>query len=95
MTVEHWIDLNCHPSTSPEAARAIGVLVRRSANAELQMNFPLDGDIRRIRVPRRACRALPRSSGATPASRRSSLSIGINFAPSGEWAVRRVIDSAA
>jgi hypothetical protein len=47
MTVEHWIDLNCHPSTSPpsstspEAVRAIGVLVRRSANAELQMNFRL------------------------------------------------------
>jgi hypothetical protein len=51
MTVEHWIDLRCHPSRRPEAARAVQVLVRRWASAELQMTFRLDGDIPRIWVP--------------------------------------------
>ena len=51
MAVEHWIDLRCHPSTRPEAVRAIQVLVRRSASTELQMTFRLDGDIPRIRIP--------------------------------------------
>src|SRR5277367_2166950 len=45
MTVEHWIDLKCHPLTRPEKVRGIQVLVRRSASAELQMTFRLDGDI--------------------------------------------------
>jgi hypothetical protein len=51
MSVEHWIDPKCQPSTLPETVQAIGVLVRRSANAELQMTLRLDGGIRRIRVP--------------------------------------------
>lgn len=51
MSVEHWIDLRCHPWTLSETVQAIGVLVRRSANAELQMTLRLDGGIRRIRVP--------------------------------------------
>jgi hypothetical protein len=50
MTVEHWIDLRCHPSTRSEAVRAIQVLVRRSATAELQMTFRLEGDIPRVWV---------------------------------------------
>jgi len=51
MTGESWLDLTCHPSTHTEAVRAIGVLVRRTASAELQMTFRLDGDIPRVSVP--------------------------------------------
>ncbi len=93
MTVEHWIDLRCHPSTRPEAVSAIAVLVRRSANAELQMTFRLDGDIPRIRVP---SPGLPRI--ATQLWQHTCFEAFIavegqpayhefNFAPSGEWAV--------
>jgi hypothetical protein len=51
MTAEYWIDLKCHPSTRTESVRAIQVLVRRSASAELQVTFRLDGDISRIKIP--------------------------------------------
>src|SRR6266849_8342869 len=51
MTVEHCIDLRRHPSTRADAVRGIQVIVRRSAGAELQMTFRLDGDIPRIQVP--------------------------------------------
>ncbi len=93
MTVEHCIDLRCHPSTRAEAVRAIQVLVRRSASAELEMTFRLDGDIPRIRVP---LPGLPRI--ATELWRHTCFEAFIavegqaayhefNFAPSGEWAV--------
>jgi hypothetical protein len=93
MTGERWIDLTCHPSTRAEAVRAIGVFVRRSASAELQMTFRLDGDIPRILIP---------SPGASRIStelwRHTCFEAFIavqgqpeyhefNFAPSGEWAV--------
>ena len=93
MTVEHRIDLSCHPSTTPETVRAIEVLVRRSADAELQMTFSLEGDIPRIRVP---SPGLPRI--ATQLWQHTCFEAFIavegrrayhefNFAPSGEWAV--------
>jgi len=93
MTVEHWIDLRCHPSARSETVRAIGVLVRRSASAELQMTFRLDGDIPRIRVPSPGAPRL-----ATELWRHTCFEAFIavdgqavyhefNFAPSGEWAV--------
>ena len=92
MTVEHWSDLKCHPSTRTETVRATQVLVRRSSS-ELQMTFRLDGDIRRIRVPPPA---VPRI--ATQLWRHTCFEAFIavegqpayhefNFAPSGEWAV--------
>jgi hypothetical protein len=93
MTVEHWIDLSCHPSTRPETVRVIAVLVRRSASAELQMTFRLDGDIRRIRIPspglpriamqlwRHTCFEAFIAVDGQPAYHE------FNFAPSGEWAV--------
>ncbi len=93
MTAEHWIDLRCHPSTRSETVRAIGVLVRRSASAELLMTFHLDGDILRIRVP---SPGVPRI--ATQLWRHTCFEAFVavdgqptyhefNFAPSGEWAV--------
>ena len=93
MTVEHWIDLRCHPSTRHEAVRAIQALARRSANAELHMTFRLDGDISRIRIP---SPSVPRFS--TDLWRKTCFEAFIavegqrgyhefNFAPSGEWAV--------
>ena len=79
--------------TPVETVRAIGVLVRRSAGAELQMTFRLDGDIRRIRVPspgapriaaelwRHTCFEAFIAMEGQPAYHE------FNFAPSGEWAV--------
>jgi hypothetical protein len=93
MTVEHWIDLRCHPSARPETVRAIGVLVRRSASAELQMTFHLEGDIPRIRVPSPGA---PRFATqlwqhtcfeAFVAVEGQPAYHEFNFAPSGEWAV--------
>ncbi|HEY9156305.1 DOMON-like domain-containing protein [Candidatus Binatus sp.] len=93
MTVEHRMDLRCHASAHSETVRAIGVLVRRSAGAELQMTFRLDGDIPRIRVcPPGASRI------GTQLWRHTCFEAFIavegqpayhefNFAPSGEWAV--------
>jgi hypothetical protein len=93
MTVEHWIDLRCHPSTRSEAVRAIQVLARRSATAELQMTFRLDGDIPRIWVPspsepriatqlwRHTCFVAFIAVEGQPAYHE------FNFAPSGEWAI--------
>ena len=93
MTVEQWIDLKCHPSTPTESVRAIQVLVRRSARAELQLTFRLDGDISRINIPppvaprigtelwRHTCfEAFINVQGQTAYHE-------FNFAPSGEWCV--------
>ena len=93
MTVDHWIDLTCHPPTRPETVRAIGVLVRRSPGAELRMTFRLDGHIPRILV---SAPDVPRI--ATQLWRHTCFEAFIavdgqpayhefNFAPSGEWAV--------
>jgi len=93
MTVEHWVDLRCHPSTRPETVRTIQVLVCRSANDELQLTFRLDGDIPRIWVP---SPSVPRF--ATQLWRHTCFEAFIavegqpsyhefNFAPSGEWAI--------
>jgi hypothetical protein len=93
MTIEHRIDLRCHPSTRPETVRAIEVFVRRSASAELQMTFRLNGDIPRILV---SPQGVPRM--ATQLWRHTCFEAFIavegqpayhefNFAPSGEWAV--------
>lgn len=93
MIAENWIDLRCHPAQRIETVRAIQVLVRRSASAELQMTFRLNGDIRRICVPP-PC--VPRI--ATQLWRHTCFEAFIavegrpayhefNFAPSGEWAV--------
>jgi hypothetical protein len=93
MTVELWSDLTCHPSTRTEPVRAIQVLVRRSASAELQVTFRLDGDIPRIRI---APPGAPRIN--TELWRHTCFEAFIaldgqqsyhefNFAPSGEWCV--------
>ena len=93
MTVEHRIDLRCHASTRPETVRAIEVLVRRTASAELQMTFRLDGDIPRIRVsppgaPRFATQLWRHTCfEAFIAVEGQPAYHEFNFAPSGEWAV--------
>jgi hypothetical protein len=93
MTVEHRIDLRCHPSMRTETVRTIEVLVRRPAGAELQMTFRLDGDIPQIRI---SPPSVP--SFATQLWRHTCFEAFIavqgqpayhefNFAPSGEWAI--------
>ena len=93
MTVEHWSDLKCHPSTLTETVRAIQVLVRRSASAELQLTFRLDGDISRIRIPPPSA---PRINAELWRHTCFEAFIAVdgqqsyhefNFAPSGEWCV--------
>jgi hypothetical protein len=91
MTGESWLDLACHPSTHTAAVRAIGVLVRRTESAELQMTFRLDGDIPQIRVSpvgvprfgrelwRHTCFEAFIAVAGQPAYHE------FNFAPSGEW----------
>ena len=93
MTVEHWLDLRCHPSIRPETVRTIQVLVRRSPSAELRMTFRLEGDIPRIWVPspgepriatqlwRHTCFEAFIAVEGQPAYHE------FNFAPSGEWAI--------
>jgi hypothetical protein len=93
MTVELWSDLTCHPSTRTETVRAMRVLVRRLASAELQMTFRLDGDISRIRIPppgvarinpdlwRHTCFEAFIAVDGQPAYHE------FNFAPSGEWCI--------
>lgn len=93
MTVEHRIDLICHPSTRSETVRAIQVLVRRSARAELQMIFRLDGDIPQIRisppgVPRFAAQLWRHTCFEAFIAVEGQLDYHeFNFAPSGEWAI--------
>lgn len=93
MTVEHRIDLKCHPSKRTEIVRGIHVLVRRSASGELRMTFLVDGDIPRICIPspgvprigqqlwRHTCFEAFIAVDGEPAYHE------FNFAPSGEWAV--------
>src|SRR6202035_169231 len=93
MSVEHWSDLKCHPSTPTETGRAIGVLVRRSASAELQMTFCLEGDIPGIRIPPpsvpRIGTELWRHTCFEPfiAVQGQPAYHEFNFAPSGEWCI--------
>lgn len=93
MIFERWVELTRHPSSRSEVARAIRVLVRRTADAEIKMTFCLDGDIPRIRIP---APGVPRF--ATELWRHTCFEAFIameedpayhefNFAPSGEWSV--------
>jgi len=73
--------------------RAIQVLVRRSASADLRINFRLDGDISQIRIPspsapridaelwRHTCFEAFIAIEGKPAYHE------FNFAPSGEWCI--------
>jgi hypothetical protein len=93
MTLEHWVDLECHPSRRSEKVRAIQVLVRRCANAELRMTFRLDADIPRILIP---AQSVPRIGTKLWEHTCFEAFIAVagqpayhefNFAPSGNWAV--------
>jgi hypothetical protein len=91
MTVEHRIDLSCHPSSRLGAVRAIQVLVRRSATTELQLTYRLEGDLPHIRIPppgaprigtelwRHTCFEAFIALDGQPAYHE------FNFSPSGEW----------
>jgi hypothetical protein len=93
MGIEKWIGLTCHPSTRAETVRVIQVLVRRSASAQLQITYRVEGDISRI------CVFPPDESRiATELWRHTCFEVFIamagqpayhefNFALSGEWTV--------
>ena len=93
MSVEQWIDLQCHPSTPPGPVRSIKVLLRRSTSTELQLTYRLDGDISQIVVPppgaprigselwRHTCFEAFIAMAGQPSYHE------LNFAPSREWTV--------
>jgi hypothetical protein len=93
MTVEHRINLKCHPSKRPVMVRAINVLVRRTVSAELKITYRVEGDIRHIQVPspgsprigtelwRHTCFEVFIAADGQPGYHE------VNFAPSGEWTV--------
>jgi hypothetical protein len=89
----NWIELRRHPSTPSATVRAIRALVRRSATAELQITFRLEGDIRRIQIPSPRQRQI-----GAELWRHTCFEVFIaidghaayhefNFSPSGEWTV--------
>jgi hypothetical protein len=92
MTAEAWIDLTRHPSTRTEVARAVQVLVRRSAS-ELEMTFRLDGDLPRIRIPSAGAPRIGTELWrhtcfeAFIAVEGQSAYHEFNFSPSGEWCI--------
>ena len=93
-TIERSVELRCHPATRVDIVRAIRVLVHRTAGAELELSYRLEGDIPRIRIP----------SPTTPGVgaqlwQHTCFEVFIamegldayhefNFSPSGEWAVQ-------
>ena len=93
MGIEEWIGLTCHPSTRGETVHAIKVLVRRSASAELQIIYRVEGNISRI------CVCAPDGSRVTTQLWRHTCFEAFiavegqpsyhefNFAPSGEWSI--------
>jgi hypothetical protein len=93
MTVEHWINLRCHPSARTETVHAIAVLVRRPAGDELRITYRLDGDMAGIRIP---SPAPPRFNTQLWQHTCFEVFVAVedlssyyefNFAPCGEWAV--------
>ena len=93
MTGESWIDLRPHPSKRTDAVRSVQVAIRRSASAELEMTFRLDGDISQVSIP-----PVRTPRFATQLWRHTCFEVFIaiegqrgyhefNFAPSSEWAV--------
>jgi hypothetical protein len=92
MTIEHRMELSCHPSTRAEMVCAIEVVVSRSAG-ELQMTFRVDADIPRIITlppdPRGIATQLWRHTcfEAFVAMEGQPAYHEFNFAPSGEWMV--------
>ena len=88
-----WVGLQCHRSTPVAAVRALEVLVRRTARAELHVSFRLDGETSRIlitppgeaRVGKELWRHTCFETFVAVEGRAGYHEF--NFAPSGEWAV--------
>ncbi|SRR5579875_804993 len=91
MSVEQWIDLQCHRAR-PQMVRTLQVCLRRHGN-EVRVRFRLDGDRRRIIIP---VPCEPRIN--TQLWRHTCFEAFIaiagqaayhefNFAPSGEWCI--------
>jgi hypothetical protein len=88
----HTVTLTCHPETPTEAVRSIAARVSRTPGGKLAVNYVLDGDLDRLRVP--APRA-PRIAGRLWEHTCCEIFIAckgkpayyeFNLSPSGEWA---------
>ena len=89
----HSATLSCHPQTRTDAVRGIAAHVSRSPGGILAVEFGLDADLGRLRVPP------PRASSlvhglwehtcfeAFIALNNTPAYHEFNFAPSGEWAL--------
>jgi hypothetical protein len=90
--MQPWIDLGCHPQTPCDAVRSIRVGVARTLQGLLTVNYAIEGELERVRIP--APRAPARRERlwqhtcceifVARAGRPSYDEF--NFSPSGEWA---------
>lgn len=89
----HFVTLACHPQTRTDIVRGVAARVRRSPGGTLTVEFVLDADLGRLRIP--APRAARRAHGlwehtcfeAFVAMDNKPAYHEFNFAPSGEWAL--------
>jgi len=92
MSLAHDLALTPHPATPCDVVRAIEVQVRRGADGTLSLQYTLEGDVSRLRLPpprpaRRADRLWQHTCfEAFIAKVPGSAYIELNFSPSGEWA---------
>jgi len=89
---ERAVALICHPETPGDAVRGVRARVTRTADGILAVQYSLEGDLDRLRVPRpRTPRIAERLWQHTccelfVASKGSPGYHEFNFGPSGEWA---------
>jgi hypothetical protein len=91
--ITHSVTLTCHPQTRTDVVRGIAAHVGRSLGGTLAVEFVLDADLGRLRIPPARASCLTHglwehtcfeafiALDTTPAYHE------LNFAPSGEWAL--------
>ena len=89
----HSVTLTCHPQTRTDVVRGIAAHVGRSPGGTLAIEFVLDADLRRLRIPPPHTSCVVHGLWehtcfeAFIALENSRRYHEFNFAPSGEWAL--------
>src|SRR6185295_4320038 len=83
--------LQCHPGSRSTAVRSLRARVRRMPSGALAVNFKLDADFDRLRIPPRRSRRFKdglwrHTCFEVFVATRSRAYREYNFSPSGEWA---------
>jgi hypothetical protein len=92
MPAERWTELLCHPAQRDRAVRRIAALARRAPSSVLTVDFRVEADLSRLRIPapsapRIATRLWEHTCFETfVAMDEDPPYYEFNFAPSGEWA---------